>query len=293
MTIPIFIGIAAVIFIVGVLFVVKGVSSEEQEAVPISNPEEIQKLKSAFVPPKSPDVQAPVEVQSPADPKEPSPQMIEENHQLRKDLNDQKARFEELEKDMEVLKKDYLRMQDHKLKEFEALEKEKAQFDGERQMLSSKGDLLSELKVKTEMLERQYDEVQKQRTEMNMVISQLKAEKDALTMQTKLREEQVAGEIKAQRAEASRVEFASLSSKLIESIATIADLKRENKDLQKANQELADAFKETEELNAHLSQKEKMIQYELTKNRAQALGLEKICEDFRTQIEIMSEAASR
>ena len=50
--------------------------------------------------------------------------------------------------------------------------------------------------------------------------------------------------------------------------------------------------KKAEELNAHLLQKDQMIQYELTKNRAQALGLEKICEDFKTQIESMTVSAA-
>ena len=111
-------------------------------------------------------------------------------------------------------------------------------------------------------------------------------------MQTKLKEEQVANQLKEQRAEAGRVEFEALSGKLIESINIIGDLKRENKDYQKANLDLKDAFKKMEEMNDHLVKKEKMMQYELTKNRAQALGLEKICEDFRTQIETMSATAT-
>ena len=102
----------------------------------------------------------------------------------------------------------------------------------------------------------------------------------------------VAIQIKEQRAEASKTEFEALSSKLVESISTIEDLKRENKALQQSNSDLRDEFKRTEELNEHLLKKEKMIQYELTKNRAQALGLEKICEDFRTQIETMAATAT-
>ncbi len=291
MTIPIFIGMAAVVFLIGVLFVVKGISSEEQEAVPISSPEEIQKLKSAFAPSKSPDPVVLPQIEKSTETQGQNIQTVEENHQLRKDLHDQKGRFEQLEKDMELLKAEHIQIQDQKKKEVEALEKEKAQFDGEKELLSSKSGLLSELKIKTEMLERQHEEAQKQRIEMSATVNQLKAEKDNLVMQTKLREDQVAIQLKEQRAEASKAEFESLSSKLVESIAAIAELKRENKDLQKENLDLKDVFKETEELNNHLIEKEKMMHYELTKNRAQALGLEKICEDFRMRIEIMADAA--
>lgn len=41
----------------------------------------------------------------------------------------------------------------------------------------------------------------------------------------------------------------------------------------------------SKELNAHLLEKEVLLEYELSKSRAQALGLERICEDFKVQIE--------
>lgn len=54
-------------------------------------------------------------------------------------------------------------------------------------------------------------------------------------------------------------------------------------------------FREVEELkakcekleasNAHLQEKDKMLAYELSKSRAQALGLERICKDFKRQME--------
>lgn len=53
-------------------------------------------------------------------------------------------------------------------------------------------------------------------------------------------------------------------------------------------QENADSvrnFEKIKEFNDHLLEKEKILQYELTKSRAQNLGLEKICEEFKDQIE--------
>lgn len=51
-------------------------------------------------------------------------------------------------------------------------------------------------------------------------------------------------------------------------------------------------FSRIKEFNEHLVEKEKSLQHELTKNRAQALGLEKICKDFKDQIENMNKTLS-
>lgn len=52
-------------------------------------------------------------------------------------------------------------------------------------------------------------------------------------------------------------------------------------------------YNKLKEFNAHILDKEKMLQYELTKSRAKILGLEKICEDFKVQIEKSDKAANR
>ena len=87
------------------------------------------------------------------------------------------------------------------------------------------------------------------------------------------------------------MEFEALSNRLEGAITTIEGLKGTNKDLKLSNQALQEDFKRTEELNVQLLEKERIMQYELVKNRAQALGLERICEDFKRQIEEMSVVA--
>ena len=42
------------------------------------------------------------------------------------------------------------------------------------------------------------------------------------------------------------------------------------------------------EFNNYLVEKERLLKYELTKSRAQSLGFEKLCEDFKVQIEELS-----
>ena len=54
--------------------------------------------------------------------------------------------------------------------------------------------------------------------------------------------------------------------------------RRQIEDLQLTNEKL-------KELNGHLIEKGQMLQYELTKHRAQASGLEKICENYKMQLE--------
>ncbi len=293
MTIPMYIGIAAFLFIIGVVFILKGIPSEEEEkAVPISNPREIQELKKTFVPdgtnePKLAAASEAVQAQQPQ-----GDQFMEDNHRLRKEILDEKARYEELEQRMDALKKEYGQEKDQTEETLRALKEENRRFKTEQEQLSSNNGLLDELKTKTGLLETQYAESQKQQEEMKAMIEQLKTEKDDLLVKTKQNDEQASEQRRAQTIKANKTEFEMLSNKLIESISAIEELKRENKDLQTSNGNLSDRFKKTEELNDHLMKKEKMIQYELTKNRAQALGLEKICADFRTRIETMTGAAT-
>ena len=66
----------------------------------------------------------------------------------------------------------------------------------------------------------------------------------------------------------------------------------QNEDLLQSNEALKSELAKIKELNDQIREKEKVLQLELTKARAQSVGLEKICEDFKEQIEIMSEAGN-
>lgn len=58
-----------------------------------------------------------------------------------------------------------------------------------------------------------------------------------------------------------------------------------------ASPELEAQLAKLKELNEFLTRKDKMLQVELTKSRVKALGLERICADFKTQLEMMSQRA--
>ena len=292
MTVPIFIGIAALLFIIGIVFVVKGISSEEETAVPISNPREIRDLKKAFTPSATDQSKVSMPPESTKTEQSQGNQFMEENHQLRKENLEEKGRSEQLKERIEAMKKEYDQAAEQKEEAIRVLKEENSKFKAEKEQVSLNDGLLDEFKSKTALLEKQYDESQKQKEEMTAMIEQLKTEKNDLVAQAKLKENQFADQMKAQAIEAHKNELEVLTNKLMGSISAIEALKRENKDLKQSNLDLKEEFAKTEELNAHLMKKEKMMQYELTKNRAQSLGLEKICADFRTRIETMAGSAT-
>ena len=83
-----------------------------------------------------------------------------------------------------------------------------------------------------------------------------------------------------------------IGERLSEAMATIAALKKEKEDWHKNNEGAVLEQQKTRDLNTQLAERERQLQYELTKSRAQALGLEKICEDFKLQIEEMAKVIS-
>lgn len=290
MDVSLLIGIAAVIFIAGVIFIAKGITSEEQSAVPISSPEEIAKLKSSFSSAARNQTRAKLNMTEslPAnrlapdtgsvDPENESlakiEKMLKENDDLKKQLTEQKEKFTSLERKIEAMKGDYDKISDSGLQKVRVLEQEVARLQQEKDKLLTARELLDELKSKNEVLKSQYDDHQRQQAEMRVIISRLEGEKNDL--------------LKMQRAGMDRSELELMNNRLAGSIATIELLKGENKELKASYNKLEEAFKKSEDFNAQLVEKEKRIQYELVKNRAQALGLEKICEDFKIQIESMA-----
>ncbi len=69
---------------------------------------------------------------------------------------------------------------------------------------------------------------------------------------------------------------------------TVKSLQADNDNLLQTRAGLDVDLRKVKELNETLIQKEDMIQYELTKNRAQATGLEKVCENFKQQLNELS-----
>jgi len=177
-----------------------------------------------------------------------------------------------------VLKRENQKIKDSQLEEIKVLEGKISNIQGEKERLLRDHRLIDELKVKGELAEKRHAENKIQQDELRKFISTLESEMGEL--------------IKAQKLGVDRSEFQMLTNRLESSIATIESLKGKNKGLQGSNQGLQNDFERTKEYNAHLIEKERFMEFELSKNRAQALGLEKICEDFKIQIETLTAAVS-
>jgi len=257
MSVTVFIGIAAIFFIIGILCIIKGTSSEENDAVPISNPKEIEELKSSFMPTEKQEAPGP---QTGASPKIGLSNLSKEPGDAMSGDSNQQSEITELIQKNEQLEQN-----------LQALNKEKEQ-------LLPNHELINDLKAKGDLFEKQHADNKIQQEELREFIRTLKSEKEEL--------------LKSQESGVDKTEFNAIGGRLNESLAAIAALKGENKDLQQFNQGLKDDFKKTREHNEHLIEKEKLMEYELSKNRAQAVGLEKICEGFKLKIENLTAIAS-
>jgi len=165
MPFSLFLGIAAIFFVIGILFLIKGASSKEQEAVPISNPKEIEALKSAFMPPEKRESSesasnANKETGEVPDSKSKErrsflkskkqieiEQWIEENRRLKKDIAEQKDSFRQLEQNLEVLKKEYHQMKEVESDKTRNLQSKIAKIQMEKEQLSINVRTIEELKA--------------------------------------------------------------------------------------------------------------------------------------------------
>jgi len=282
MSIPVIIGIAAVFVVLGILFIIKGSSSEEEHAVPISNPKEIEAFKNSFNPSGekgSSGLKGGMlsDITSSNGSKEAG---VPSSSGLNKksDINELAQKNEQLEQNLQMLKRENQQIKNSQLEKIKVLEGDIANIQREKERLLPNHQLIDELKEKGETFEKRCAENKVQQEELRELVRILESEKDEL--------------MTSQKSGVDESEFQALSSRLENSIATIESLKGENRNLQQLNQDLKNDFEKTKEHNTHLIEKESIVEYELSKNRAQNVGLEKICEDFKVQIERMSSCES-
>lgn len=83
----------------------------------------------------------------------------------------------------------------------------------------------------------------------------------------------------------------SIDQKLEWAVLNVDELKREKEKLHQANAELELRLIKIREHNALLLKKESMLHYELSKSRAQAMGLEKICMSLKDQLNQVSKSS--
>ncbi len=115
-------------------------------------------------------------------------------------------------------------------------------------------------------------------------INSVKTENKTIRAQQQMQQEESLLRIRQLESELSSIRKKS-ESEISEAHSTIENLQTQNEAFLAAKADLEKDSKKIKEFSANLLQKEDMLQYELTKARAQAMGLEKISEDFKVEIE--------
>jgi len=96
--------------------------------------------------------------------------------------------------------------------------------------------------------------------------------------------------LQIQKSESDRIQHELLDKKLADALTEVGEFRKEREQLLQAHSGLERDFTKIKDINTYLLEKEKLLQYELTKERAQSLGLERVCEDFKIQIDEMAKS---
>ncbi len=82
----------------------------------------------------------------------------------------------------------------------------------------------------------------------------------------------------------------ALNKQLSETTAAVDQLRKEKEDGAAVKADLQERLQKAEAHNARLVERENTLRHELARQHAQILGLEKICEDFRIQLDEMAKS---
>ncbi len=203
-------------------------------------------------------------------------------HQLETELN-------LLREKAETQAKDALEMVTSLTAENESLNGNSEALKLKDQELEKNKELLKTLTADNERLKSDLESSRNSLEELNKQkdqVAQLTSEKESLAKDLEIAQQKV-----QQLNTALLVKQEALSYELTKSQAEnkydsrLAGLENEKIALLAVQTDLRRDLEKIKEINVVLLKKEEMIQYELTKARAQAMGLEKISEDFKTEIE--------
>ena len=229
-----------------------------------------------------------------------------ENFELKRRIDEERSRYDELGKKFALFKSEFdhlkslewakeetLQEQILKLKEEntemaktkEIMERRKAEFESLQDIKRSKDAELQKLQDELNGLKSGNITLLSQLKESQQKAAQLKEEMEVakLTLEQKL-SDATDRLISLQNAR-ENVKERDLNA---EEKGILEQLRQENEKLLKTSGSMGEEFTKLKDMNEQLREREKILQYELTKSRAQSIGLEKICEDFKEQIETMS-----
>lgn len=187
--------------------------------------------------------------------------LTEENHAFKKDIASANDRIDELERDMKNM------LDNHA----DAITREKAKVIGlemEARKVRSERDKAIAMQEASDSIVQKNKELVFHIAELEKKVVKLEAEYQAETSDKK--------DLVRQRTE-------KLNIQLDQSLQVIEQLKKEKAGLEQESLVDKRNFEKIKEFNNFLLDKEKMLQFELNKSRAQIMGLEKTSEELKTQ----------
>jgi len=243
-------------------------------------------------------------------------QLTYENNKLKKQMEDRETELGRLTTEIDAAKKAYERLLSQEGSKAEDLQKNIARLTQEKEELLLKKDQesvarISQLEAELSSL-RQADA--DQQAELNDALTRLRVENQGLLEQGQQRQSEIESlkgkielmqkinnqklneaneamhRLEIQRSEADRVRQELLDQQLAEALAEVGEFQKEREQLLQARNGLEQDFTKIKDMNTYLLEKEKLLQYELAKERAQSLGLERVCEDFKVQIDELAKS---
>jgi len=300
-------GFAGIFFVIGIIFVLKGFRSdpEEHQAVPISDYEEIQEINEDILIKTESTKQS----ESYDETKAETAIQLDENDQI--NVGNHEAELNSLKEESDNQAQDAQEKIDKLIKENQELKEVQKNLEG--------------LASKNTQIQKEMDDKAGKTHELELSVSDLKKEREQILQQghlkvkefeekiqkiendkekylndrnllEKLRKENVELTAQINRDKNKITEFEDQLGRckgesekdVVKAKETIDSLNSQQTQMHEKQRELELNVKKMKKFNAHLIEKEKILQYELTKSRAQSIGLEKICEDFKIQIEDLS-----
>lgn len=213
--------------------------------------------------------------------KESCDTLKQQNKEFKRQLEEDNLRFQRLEKNIEQLKKGFEQEKNREVFKIKALEHEVTRLQHEREQLvydSASFEKLKESNLRLSERIRLSDERMRELLE-NMDSTRVHSEENLKQAYA------IIETLKIQQQQFQKVQEHAYQQNLQEVSGKIVVLEKEKEELQGAKIALKAEFEKIKQYNAELLAKERILQYELAKSRAQAVGLEKVCQDLKSMVE--------
>ena len=296
--------VAFIFFVWGLILIVKGWhGSPEDDIVALSGLEEITEFQSIPAAASRPAGSLPVPLKSELEESRVKVSLLEKEITALKEKTVQQAQKDQEEIVRLAAGNDQFQKQisEHRARQ-DQLEEKITAMQNEKEQLLLSHELVDDLKSKNQRLQEcceEGNESLRRLEDENRTLLVKAEEKDGqiqdvrknLELMQKINNQKLneAHEtislLQVQKQEGDRARENMLNKELSEAMSKLEMLNQEKEDLLRAKIDLEDNLRHIKGVNAHLLEREKILRHELTKNRAQAIGWEKICGDFKTQIE--------